>query len=211
MRTYVHSPPDALSEAAQSLAQVVTIRDNSGAAGVARAPKRSATASRTAALTVERAKVARQEVPDRNHRARQFVERGDPRTRDVKRRSRCVLRHRSPAQIDVLLLDLRQFLYLIRLCALAGSVAAFCLSIVELGLRSRWLSARPPESWPAPRAWPLRLNSEAGLPPVRRPAASRRRHASAQPPLRRPSALRQPSALPRLHDRHCARVFLVLD
>ncbi len=70
MRTYVHSPPDALSEAAQSLAQVVTIRDNSGAAGVARAPKRSATASRTAELTVERAKVARQEVPDRNHRTR---------------------------------------------------------------------------------------------------------------------------------------------
>jgi predicted TIM-barrel fold metal-dependent hydrolase len=41
----------------------------------------------------------------------------------------------------------------------AGSVAVFCLSIVQLGLRSRWLSARPPESWPAPRTWPLRPNS----------------------------------------------------
>jgi hypothetical protein len=29
MRTYVHSQPDALAEAAQSLARVVTIRDNS--------------------------------------------------------------------------------------------------------------------------------------------------------------------------------------
>ena len=33
MRTYMHSQPDALSEAAQSLARVVTIRDNSGGAG----------------------------------------------------------------------------------------------------------------------------------------------------------------------------------
>lgn len=33
MRTYVHSQPDALAQAAQSLAQVVTIRDHSRGGG----------------------------------------------------------------------------------------------------------------------------------------------------------------------------------
>jgi integrase len=36
MRTYVHSQPDPLAEAAQSLAQVVTIRDHSGGRGESR-------------------------------------------------------------------------------------------------------------------------------------------------------------------------------
>jgi hypothetical protein len=43
----------------------------------------------------------RQRSRRHNHRAGYCAERGDPRTRDVKRRSRCVVRHRSPAQIGV--------------------------------------------------------------------------------------------------------------
>ena len=42
-----------------------------------------------------------------------------------------------PLRLAFLLLEVGQFLYLVGLCALAGSVAAFCLSFVKLGLGSR--------------------------------------------------------------------------
>ena len=42
-----------------------------------------------------------------------------------------------PLGLAFLLLHVGQLLYLVRLCAHAGSVAACCLSIVELGLGSR--------------------------------------------------------------------------
>ena len=91
-----------------------------------------------AELTVERARVARQRRSQTHITALGNLPNaviGEPVTSSVGHGvfSGIV----GPLRLAFLLLEAGQFLYLIRLCALAGSVAAFCLGIVQLGLRSR--------------------------------------------------------------------------
>ena len=98
-----------------------------------------------AELTVERAKIARQRRSQTQITALGILPNAVIREPVTSSVGHDVLSGIvRPLRLAFLLLEVGQFLYLVRLCALAGSVAAFCLSIVKLGLaQPRWLSARP--------------------------------------------------------------------